>query len=169
MSDKANTLIAVGQLMLSFQRDAGMNKREWLLKRNCSLSPRQSVAALTGLCLGLFILPVPLLLVLGAWPVFAFAILEAVALAAASLHYARHACDHEHIVLADGALLVERIEAEKVEKIRLEPRWTRVVPPRRYGDLVGLESGRDAVLVGRFITAEKRRLFAEELRHELRK
>jgi uncharacterized membrane protein len=147
-----------------------MNKREWVLKRNCSLSPRQSIAALGGLCLGMLVFALPFVLFYGAWLVLVFAVIEAVALAAAFVHYARHACDHEHIVLADGSLLVECIEAEKKTRhIRLEPRWIRVVPPKRYGDLISLQYGRHAVQIGRYLTAEKRRRLAEELRQELRK
>jgi uncharacterized membrane protein len=146
-----------------------MNKQEWLLKRNCSMSPRQLLAALAGLCLGIFVFSLPFVLLYGAWLVLVYAILEVVALAAAFVHYARHARDHEHIVLADGSLLVECVEAERVRQIRLEPNWIRVVTPRRYGDLIRLECGRYAVQVGRFVTAERRRLVAEELRRELRK
>jgi len=146
-----------------------MHQREWLLKRNCSLSPRQFVVAMSGLCLGLIVFSLPFVFLYGAWMVLAFAILEAAALATAFLHYARHACDHEHIVLADNALLVECIEAERVRQIRLEPQWLRVVPPKRYGELISLESGRCAVQVGRFLTLEKRQLLAEELRQEIRK
>jgi uncharacterized membrane protein len=146
-----------------------MDKREWLLKRNCSLSPRQFFTALVGLCLGLLVFSLPFVILYGAWLVLVFAIMEVAALTAAFLHYARHACDHEHLVLADGSFLVECCEAERVRQIRLEPHWIRVVTPRRYGDLIRLEYGRYAVQIGRFITVEKRRLLAEELRQELKK
>lgn len=145
-----------------------MNRREWLLKRNCSLSPRQFVVALGSLCLALLVFALPFA-IFGAWVVLAFAALEVAGLIAAFYHFARHACDCEHIVLADGSLLVERIEAEKVHQIRLEPHWIRVVTPKRYGDLICLESGRYAVKIGRYLTVDKRCRFAEELRRELRK
>ena len=88
-----------------------MNQREWVLKRNCSLSPRQSLAALGGLCLAILVFAMPFVLFYGAWLVLVFACIETLALATAFLHYARHARDHEHIVLANGSLLVECIEA----------------------------------------------------------
>jgi uncharacterized membrane protein len=152
----------------SLQQNFAMNKREWFLKRNCSLSPRQFVTTLSILCLGLILFTLPFA-VYGAWIILAFAALEIAGLAVAFYCYARHACDHEHIVLADGSLLVERFEADKIEQIRLEPNWVRVVSPKRYGDLIKLESGRHAVQIGHYLTAANRRRFAEELRRELRK
>ncbi|TCS32729.1 putative membrane protein [Paucimonas lemoignei] len=147
-----------------------MNNREWLLKRNCSLTPRQSIAALGSLCLAMLGLAVPFVLLYGAWLVLVFAAMEIAALAAAFVHFARHARDRERIVLADGSLLVERVEADNVHQFRLEPNWIRVEAPRRYGDLIRLRcGGRYAVEVGRFVTVEKRKHLAEELRQALRK
>lgn len=149
---------------------AVMNKREWLLKRNCSLSPRQSIVALGSLCIAMLIFALPFVLLYGAWMVLAFAVIEIIGLAAAFVHYARHARDREHIVLAEGSLLVECIEADSIQQFRLEPSWIRVVPPKRYGELIRLQcGGRYAVEIGRFVTVEKRQHLAEELRQALRK
>lgn len=147
-----------------------MNKREWLLKRNCSLSPRQFIAALGSLCIAMLVFALPFVLFYGAWLVLIFAMIEIAGLVAAFVHYARHARDREHIVLADGSLLVEYIEADSVRQFRLEPDWIRIVPPKRYGDLIRLQcGGRYAVEIGRFVTVEKRQRLAEELRQALRK
>ncbi|HYD80764.1 MAG TPA: hypothetical protein VEC06_13220 [Paucimonas sp.] len=51
--------------------------------------------------------------------------------ALAFLHYARHATDREHIVLADDCLLVERSGAEAVRQVGLDACRASVTAPRR--------------------------------------
>ena len=150
------------------QREHSIGKHEWLLKRNCSLSPRQLGYAYAVLCAASF--AVALMFVFhGAWYVLAFAVFEMLAVAMAFLHYARHATDHEHIALADGCLLVERIEAGRVRQIRLDSHWTHIALPDRATDLINLQAPGVKVEVGRYVTAAKRRQFAQELRRELRR
>lgn len=145
-----------------------IGKHEWLLKRNCSLSPRQLAIAYAVLCAAS--LAVALMFTLqGAWLVLAFSVFEMVVVALAFLHYARHATDHEHIALLDGCLLVETIEAGKVRQTRLDPHWTRIALPNRTQDLINLEAKGVRIEVGRHVTVAKRRQFAQELRQELRR
>jgi uncharacterized membrane protein len=143
-------------------------KREWFLKRNCSLSPRQLGLAYALLCLGA--LGIALVFVLqGVWFVFAFAVLELAGIALALLHYARHALDHEHIALSERCLLVERVKAGHSEQVRLDPAWTRIsLPDHRRRPLIGLESCGVKVEVGRFVNEARRRQVALELKRELR-
>ncbi len=143
-------------------------KREWTMKRNCSLAPRQLGLAYALLCCGAF--GVALLFALaGIWFVLTFAALEMAAVALALLHYARHALDGEHVALSDGCLLVERIEAGRIEQVRLDPRWTRIaVPDARRRALIELESRGVKVRIGSFVNEAVRRQVAHELRRELR-
>jgi uncharacterized membrane protein len=143
-------------------------KREWLLKRNCSLSPRQLGLAYAVLCAGALGIALVFVL-LGVWFVFAFALLELAGIALALLHYARHALDHEHIALTERCLLVERVKAGHSEQVRLDPAWTRIsLPDHRRTTLIGLESCGVKVEVGRFVTEARRRQVALELKRELR-
>jgi uncharacterized membrane protein len=144
-----------------------MIKHEWLLKRNCSLSPRQSAWAFATPCLVSFALGL-LFALHGTWVVFAFAMLEAAGVALAFFHYARHATDREHIALIDDCLLIERIQAGQVEQTRLNPYWTRIVLPRGTQDLIKLEAKGVKIAVGRFVSGERRQQVAQELRQELR-
>lgn len=140
---------------------------EWLLKRNCSLSPCQAVRAYGTLCA--VVLAVGLVFTLrGAWFVFAFALVEVLAVMVALRHYARHATDQEHIALSDGCLLIERIEAGHLKQVRLDPCWTRIVLPERKRTLIQLESRGVKVEIGEFVSEEARRKVAQELRQELR-
>jgi uncharacterized membrane protein len=144
-----------------------MNSHEWLLKRNCSLSPCQLAFAYAVLCMMSF--SIALLFVLqGAWFVLGYAALEMIAVAFAFLHYARHATDHEHIALTDGCLLVERVLAGETRQTRLDPYRTHVALPGLPQGLINLEANGVSVEVGRFVTPARRRQFAQELRQELR-
>ncbi len=140
---------------------------EWLLKRNCALSPRQVGKAYGMLCA--FVLSIGVAFALhGVWFVFAFAVAEIAAFALALLHYARHATDQEHIALSDGCLLIERIEAGALQQIRLDPYWTKICVPSRRRTLIALESRGIKVEVGAFVSQEERQKVAQELRRELR-
>jgi uncharacterized membrane protein len=150
---------------------------EWLLKRNCSLTPRQLGCAYAVLCAGslsvVSICAISMALhpqhpTHGAWMLFLFALLELSAVAFAFLHYARHATDHEHLALLDQQLLVERIEADRMEQIWLDACRTRVQLPADWGGLIRLEAGGIAVEVGRHVPPSRRREVARELREQLR-
>lgn len=143
-----------------------MTKQEWNLRRNCSLTPRQVGIAYAVQCTLSFLIAFMCALH-GAWQVFIFSILEMLALGSALLIYGRHATDREHIRLTDGCLLIERINAGKIEQVQLDPGWTRVAPPKRYQDLIGLESHGKRVEVGRFVTNDKRKQIAKELQSHL--
>jgi uncharacterized membrane protein len=144
-----------------------MTKREWVLKRNCSISPRQLAIAYAALCSGSLVVAT-FFTVRGAWYVLGFALLELAAVGLAFLQYGRHAADREHIALIDDYLLVELIEAEKARQFRLDPRWTRVEMPDAGHRLIGLEARGTRIEVGRFVAEWKRREFARELSKELR-
>jgi len=143
-----------------------MCRHEWVLKRNCSLTPRQLAAAYAVLFTMSFVVAL-IFLLLGAWHVFAFTMLEMAGVAIAFLHYARHATDHEHVALMDEYLLVERELAGETEQVRLDPYWTRISLPKNAREPISLEARGVRVDVGRFVTETRRRQFAQELRQEL--
>ena len=142
-------------------------KHEWLLKRNCSLSPRQVAVAYGLLCLCAFAIA-GVFALHGFWFVLAFALLEMAAVAGALLHYARHATDHEHIALSEGCLLIERVLAGELSQVRLDPCWTRIALPGHQHALIRLESRGVKVEIGGFVSEEVRQEIGEELRRELR-
>jgi uncharacterized membrane protein len=143
-----------------------MARREWVLSRNCSISPRQLALAYAALCM-LSLIVATIFTVRGAWYILAFAILELLAVGLAFFLYARHAVDREHIELIEDCLLVELIQVERVRQFRLDPRRTRVEPPVSRDGLIGLEDNGMRVEVGRFVTERKRREFARELNRAL--
>lgn len=146
--------------------DNAESRREWVLSRNCSLSPRQLALAYMALCS--VSLTVAIVFTLsGAWYILGFAIVELSAVGLAFFLYARHAVDREHIALTEECLMVELIRAEQVRQYRLNPRWTRVEAPEDRNKLISLESNGVRVEIGRFLTEWKRREFARELRRAL--
>lgn len=142
--------------------------REWTLRRNCSLSPRQVARAYAVLCAGSLAVAVGFL-VHGIWFVLAFSLVELALVGLALLVYARHATDHERIALSESGLLVTRVLADRRELLRLDPLWTRVVvPDERRRALIRLESRGVKVEIGRFVDDSRRRQVARELRQALR-
>jgi uncharacterized membrane protein len=147
-------------------RDFSMHKRDWLMKRQCSLSPRQMALAYVVLSVPSFSIAIGFTLQ-GYWWVMIFSLVEMGAVAAALLYYARHASDYEHIVLVDGAILVEQVRAGHSHRICIDALVARIVFPERARDLIRLEAKGVRVEVGRFVSEPKRREVARELCQQL--
>ena len=141
---------------------------EWLMKRNCSMTPRQ--ALLVYALLGTATLGIALAVTLrGAWMVLAFALLETGAVGAALLHYCRHALDHERIRLERGCLVLERVDGARLSTVRLDPGQARVsLLDAGMRTLVVIEARGVRVETGRFLTPSARRELAHALRQALR-
>jgi uncharacterized membrane protein len=141
---------------------------EWLMKRNCSMTPRQALLVYALLCTAT--LGIALVFTLrGAWMVLAFAILESTAVGAALLHYCRHALDHERIRLDAGGLLVERADGARCSQVRLDPGHARVsLPDAGMRTLVVIEARGVRVEIGRFLTPPARLDLVRALQRALR-
>lgn len=145
-----------------------MDHHEWVMKRNCSLTPRQALlvyALLCGATLGIALV----FTWRGAWMVLAFALAESAAVGAALLYYARHALDQECIRLGDGGLWVERRDGRRSSLVRLDPHHTRVsLPDRGARTLIQLQARGQQIEVGRYLTPPARQEVAHQLRRALR-
>ena len=144
-----------------------MSSREWVLKRNCSISPRQLAmvyAALSSVSLAVAVL----FTLHGAWYILGFAVLELAAVGLAFFHYGRHATDRERIVLSADTLLIELIQAEQASPHRLNLRTVRVQMPDAHRGLIAIEAADVRVEIGRFLTSWRRREFARELVQAIR-
>jgi len=155
---------------LRFGREVvgGERSVQWLLKRNCSATPRQmlgffgSLAALS-LAIGAFFW------VQGATLVMPFAWAELGGLGIALVLYARHAADSESIQLRPGRLTVEHACGGHVERVEFAPAWVRVEPELGDRSLIELSGQGRCIAVGRFVRPELRRQLADELRWALRR
>ena len=141
-------------------------QRQWLLRRNCALAPRQlgwwfgSLGAVSMAIAVLFAF-------LGAWPVLPFACVEVGALGLAFLVYARCASDYERIVVTGGKLVVERVTGGRLARIECEPDWIRVEFDGARREPIRLVAGRRKVPVGRFVPDGRKEELVRELRASL--
>jgi uncharacterized membrane protein len=147
--------------------DGGSVGLQWVLKRNCSITPKQLFGTYLALC------AVSLTIALaftwnGASPVLAFAAIEMLLVGAALLVYARHAADQERITLAGGALSVEHQRGLQTERTEFRAAWVRVEPRHGEGSLVELSGDGHQTFVGRYVRPEMRTPLAQELRVALR-
>jgi uncharacterized membrane protein len=141
---------------------------EWVLKRNCSMSPVQLMAVYASLCvvsLGI----ASYCWVHGATLVMPFAWLEMASVGAALWVYARHATDREQIALQPGRLTVEHLNGGRVERVEFAPGWVRIEPRHDDRSLIELSGQGHTVVVGRYVRPELRRALAEEFRVALRR
>jgi len=137
--------------------------KDWTMKRNCSVSPRQFVFFYVSLAS--FSLLIAFLLVLcGAWLVLPFTGIELLAVGAAFAIYARHAVDYERIRLYPNRLVIEQMSANALTQFEFNPRWVRVEPGATPRDPVRLVSRGQAVAVGLHLPQYRRAQFARELR-----
>jgi uncharacterized membrane protein len=142
-------------------------QREFVLKRNCSLSP-QGLMAVFGSLVVLALSFGVVFAVLGAWLILPFAGLELLALAAAFLVYGAHATDCERIRLAGEVLTVEVVEGRAVREVNFPAAQVRirVEEARRARRIYLVHQGRE-LEVGRFLGAHGRAGFERDLRAAL--
>ncbi|AOJ64495.1 hypothetical protein WJ32_16345 [Burkholderia ubonensis] len=148
--------------------DAEPVLEDWLMKRNCSMSPRQFVlfyASLAGFSLAI----AAMLTWQGAWLVMPFTGVELLAVGVAFAVYARHAVDYERIRLFPHRLVIERMNAEQLTQIEFNPRWVRVEPGATPRDPIRLVSRGQTVVIGQHLAQYRRAQFADELRAALRR
>lgn len=159
---------STGPLRFGKESGAAGGSVQWLLKRNCSLAPRQLLTFYASLCV-LSLAIAGLFWLRGATLVVPFAGLELIGVGAALLMYARHAADREIIRLRPGRLVVRRVNGPRVEQVEFAPSWVRVEPESGDRSLIELSGQGRRVSVGRFVRPESRRQLAEELRWALRR
>jgi len=139
----------------------------WLMRKNCSLSPRQvlifylSLTTVSFLFAGIFA-------VQGLWLILPFTAVENLVLAAALLYYARHALDREEVVLDGDELHVYITDGSSVTHHRFNAHWVRLEWRGRRSDTLWLCQGDHSIPLGAYLVPDKRRLFARDLRVALR-
>ena len=141
---------------------------QWLLKRNCSTTPRQMLLFYVGI--SMVSLSIALFFWLqGATLVMPFAGLELLGVGTALVVYARHATDRESIRLHSGRLIVESVSGRQTQRAEFAPNWVRVEPEHGDRSLIELSGQGQRISVGRFVRPELRRQLADELRWALRR
>lgn len=139
---------------------------QWLLKRNCSVTPGQLLGLFASLCVVSMAIAT-FFWFQGATLVMPFAWAELVALAIAFSVYARHARDGEKIVLQGARLVVELETAGRLERAEFNCEWVRVEPKDGDGSLIEVSGQGQSVRVGRHLRPELRPALAREIRMAL--
>jgi uncharacterized membrane protein len=140
---------------------------QWVLRRNCSVTPRQLGGFYASMC-AVSLLIASGFALSGAPVVLAFAGLELFVLGAALLVYARHATDADTLTLSGPTLSVEQTDGNARRSLRFRAEWVSVEPSHGDGSLVELTGQGQRVRIGRFLRPEMRAVFAQELRLALR-
>lgn len=140
---------------------------QWLLKRNCSVTPVQ----LLGLFVSLSVVSLGIATFFwfqGATLIMPFAWAELLLVGAAFMVYARHARDGEKISLQDGQLVVELETAGRLKRAEFNREWVRVEPQKGDGSLIEVSGQGRSIQVGRHVRPELRPALAREIRFALR-
>lgn len=141
----------------------------WMIKRNCSASPRllalvfASIAAVSfGFGAGFA--------AFGLWMVLPFVGIEVLAVAAAFFVYSRHAADYQRIEISGDELRVDCVDGATRTHCAWPVVWVRVTEERGETAaprvLIGARGER--VEIGLHLTARRRLALAAEIRQVLR-
>jgi len=141
-----------------------------ILQPNRPLSPRGLMlvigfVAAVSFCAGI------LFVLRGAWPVTPFFGADVALLAWAMRASVRASRRHEHLVLTNDKLLIERVSARgETKREEINPYWLRVdhEDPDLLGAELALVSRGKRWIVGSFLGAEERTSLADALRRALR-
>jgi uncharacterized membrane protein len=147
------------------------NATRWIVKRNCSASPRQfafvftSVLALSSVIGAGFA-------ACGLWMVLPFVGLELIAVAAAFICYGRHAADFETIEINQGQVRIEQVLGARSSTWQLATPQVRIETGAHAGmrgrvRLFVVAAG-DRIEIGTHLLEERRRQLARELKRALR-
>ena len=138
----------------------------WLMKRNCSFSPKQvggfyiSIVGFSLLVAGYFYL-------IGAWMILIFTSIEILAVTIALYIYTRHALDYEKITISGKQLLFERSWGGKIEQHEFNTIWTKLVRSDSTGKDLVLKTSAKEVPIGFFVGTNEREQFGKELERYL--
>ena len=140
--------------------------RTWLMKRNCSLTPKQVGAFyLSIVCFSLLV--ALYFWLIGAWMVIIFTTLALLVLTIALYVYSIHALDYEKITIIGKQLLVEKSWGGKVDVEEFNTVWTTIRCSESGRKSLALKSSNKEVPIGFFVGLNEQEQFEKELRKYL--
>jgi len=140
----------------------------WVLRRNCSMAPRQLLAIYGSLC-AVSLVVAALCWQGGATLVLPFTGAEILCVGIALLAYARRASDRESLMVAEGTLRVECALGGRVETAKFAAPWVRIDVHEDDRELIEISGHGQRIAVGRFVRPELRHALADELKAAVRR
>lgn len=139
-------------------------RKEWLLKKNCTLSPQQFGGAITFIG-GLSLIIGLVWAINGLWFILAFACVECIGLFVAFVAYSKHATDRERVVLTKNEICVEREVGGLTNSFKIPRDWVRARFKKNENEgMIFFKSGKTELKVGQFVSLRKRELFFDEIK-----
>ena len=136
--------------------------RTWLMKRNCSFSPKQ-VGLFYISIVGFSLLVAGSFLFVGVWMIIIFTSIEILALTVALYVYSRHALDYEKITIVGKQLMVERSWGGKVEVHEFNTVWTKLIHKKDGRRDLFLVTSTKELPIGYFVLANQQEQFERDL------
>jgi uncharacterized membrane protein len=134
----------------------------WLMKRNCSFSPKQvGLFYISIVCFSMLV--ASFFLFMGVWMIIIFTTIEILALTIALYVYSRHALDYEKITIQDKQLFFERSWGGKIQQHEFNTIWTKLIRSGRTGRDLALKTSTDEVPIGFFVRVNEQEHFEKEL------
>jgi uncharacterized membrane protein len=131
------------------------------MKRNCSLTPKQTMAALAILAGFPLAVAAAFGAVTGVWLVLPFAVAHAIFIMAALHEYAIHSCDEERLMVVGDLLIVEVDYGGTQRSYRM--RRSRTLITYRDDGMICFEDEAHSIELGHHIGARERAQFALEI------
>ena len=138
------------------------NGWQWLMKRNCSISPYQ----LAGIFLGLGIVSMGIGLffyLLGATLILPYSFLEITVLLIAFFYNARHANDFEKLLVEKNTVTVVSKSGSTESTVQLSRSFVRVELPSESKDLIVISQGKMHAYFGSHVHANLREALGREI------
>lgn len=136
--------------------------REWLLRRNCMLTPTQ--LALFMVTAALLSLSVALAWGLaGVWWVLPFALIEIAGLFIAFFVYSRHAADLDRVIVGAEKVVVEVVDGSKRSRFECPNERVRIAYSRGKKSLIQMRLDSKNWPIGRFVPEPQREALAKEI------
>lgn len=145
---------------------ADATQPQWVLKRNCALTPRCAAWACLAPSLVALLIALAFWLVSGHGGFMVFALLQGAFVVGAFVAYSRHAGDHETVRVHDGRLEIEQWQGLTVRRLSWPVNGVRFARAPPDAPLC-LQAREQSVRLGLGLTAAERRRFARALRQAL--
>jgi uncharacterized membrane protein len=146
-------------------------RNRWIVKRNCSASPRQLALVFASMVLLSLAIGIGFAR-LGLWLTLPFVGVELIALAVAFICYARHAANFEVIELAGGTLRIEQVCGARHSAWQFRAHGARIEATDAAGGASGARlfvvDRAERIEIGTHLVDRRRRELGSELRHALR-